>query len=140
MLLINIGSSLAVTILFGLTTGFLVLSYAILIATRIAGRLSCEKELLRVGKWSMGKWGLLVNCIAAPCSLFIVICQILPLFEPVEASTFPYLGPSIIFVLLLGVVDNLCRGNAFNPVRNIRVAKTIVEEDPTKVSYKPAVV
>ncbi|KAF2233590.1 amino acid transporter [Viridothelium virens] len=139
LLLINIGSSVALLIMFSLATGFLVLSYGLLIATRIAGRISRGHDI-RQGKWSMGKYGFLVNCIAAPPCFFIVLCQILPLFEPITASTFPYLGPSIAFVLLLSIVDNFCRGHAFNPIRNIRVANTIVEEDPTSASYRLAVV
>lgn len=125
--------------MFSLNTGFLVLSYTLLTIVRVAGRISRGREL-RQGKWSMGKWGFWVNCVAALSCTFIVACQLLPLFEPVEASTFPYLGPSILVVVLLGIVDNLCRGNAFNPIRNIRVAKKIVEEDPTKMSYQSAAV
>ncbi|KAI9661099.1 MAG: hypothetical protein M1821_009426 [Bathelium mastoideum] len=129
MLLTNIGSDIAIVVMFNLATGFLVLSYGVLILVRIAGRASRGSDIA-VGKWHLGKWGLQINCVAASCCIFIVTCQVLPLFEPVEASTFPYLGPSIAFVILLGGIDHCVRRHAFNPIRNIRVAKDIVEDEP----------
>ena len=139
MLLTNIGSSIAIVVMFNLATGFLVLSYGVLILVRIAGRVSRGSDLA-VGKWHLGKWGLYVNCVAAPCCIFIVTCQVLPLFEPVGASTFPYLGPSIAFVILLGGIDHCVRRHAFNPIRNIRVAKDIVEDEPATQHSQYAVV
>ena len=139
MLLTNIGSNIAIVVMFNLATGFLVLSYGVLILVRLAGRVRRGSEIA-AGKWNLGKWGLYANCVAAPCCLFIVTCQVLPLFEPVEVSTFPYLGPSIAFVVLLGGVDHCVRRHAFNPIRNIRVAKDVAEDEPVTQRSQHAVV
>ena len=139
MLFINVGSSVAIVIMFTFSTGFLCLSYAIVLGVRIIARI-WDSDNLRLGKWSMGRWGLWANCIAGLASLFFVILQVLPLFEPIRAPSFPYLGPVIGFVMTLAIIDHLWRGKAFNPVANIRVAKEIVEEDMTAESYQIAAV
>lgn len=139
MLFINLGSSVAIVIMFTFSTGFLCLSYAVVLGVRIIARIT-NAENLRQGKWTMGKYGFWANCVAGPASLLMVVLQALPLFEPIQAPSFPYLGPVIVFVTVLAIVDHRCRGKAFNPVANIRVAKKLVEEDLAAESYQTAAI
>lgn len=99
--LINIGSSAAFNAIVSITIGGLFISYLIAILLMIRKRV--KREHIRMGPFSLGKWGLATNIIAA---CFLTISTVFSFFPPAVPVTLVTMNWScVVFggVVLMGL-------------------------------------
>lgn len=83
--LINIGSSVALQAIITLTISSLVSSYTITISCLLLKRI--RGEPLPYRRWSLGRWGGVVNALALMFLAPIFVFSFFPLATPIVAST-----------------------------------------------------
>lgn len=57
------------------------------------------------GPFSLGRWGLPINCVAVVYGIFIIIWLPFPPGLPVTAATLKWSGPIMGFVILFAISD-----------------------------------
>ena len=77
----------------------LYLSYAICILSMVLARLE-EGPGLKLGEWSLGRYGLAVNCAALAYTLYMMVWLPFPSTTPVDASTMNYCAIMVGFILV----------------------------------------
>lgn len=100
--LINIGSSIAFNAIISLTTSAYLSSYLLPITLMIIKRLRGEK--IKFGPWTLGRWGLPVNIVAACYTFITVIFAFFPPLVPIDAVSMNYACVVYGGVILLGIV------------------------------------
>ena len=68
-------------------------------------------EKIAYGPFSLGRYGLAVNCFAVVYGVFIIIWLPFPPFQPVTWVTMNYAGPIIGVVLILAITDWCINGH-----------------------------
>lgn len=99
--LLNIGSSIAFSVIVALSTLGLYQSYLIAISCMLYSRL---KGRIEPGGWSLGKWGLPINIFAIIYTSYIMVFLCFPSFLPVDATTMNYALPINAFVQIAAVI------------------------------------
>jgi amino acid transporter len=84
--LINIGSSVAFNAIISLQIVALMFSYAISISCVLYRRLA-HPELLPPARWSLGKWGVLINSVGLAYAIFAFFWCFWPGETPVDAES-----------------------------------------------------
>lgn len=100
--LINIGSSAAFNAIVSITIAGLFISYLIAILLMIRKRILHEH--VRMGPWTLGRWGLPLNIIAA---CFLIISTVFSFFPPAVPVTLVTMNWScVVFggVVIIGLV------------------------------------
>lgn len=115
--LINIGSSIALNAILSLSTLALYISYLIPISLLVMKRLRSEK--IEFGPFTLGRFGIWINCYAIVYEVFIVIFLPFPAATPVSAMTMNYAGPVFLGLVLIALADWIVRGRKFydGPIR-----------------------
>lgn len=99
--LLNVGSSIAFSVIVALSTLGLYQSYLIAIACMLYSRLQGRIE---PGGWSLGWWGLPINIFAIVYSAYIMVFLCFPSFLPVDATSMNYALPINAFVQIAAVI------------------------------------
>ncbi|ETN44186.1 uncharacterized protein HMPREF1541_10736 [Cyphellophora europaea CBS 101466] len=103
--LINVGSSAAYGAILSLATISLFTSYGIAIFSMLAARWRSHQgqQVLELGEWNMGRYGVFVNLFALLYTAYMAIFLPIPYSLPVTAVNMNYAGPifvaGLIFVL-----------------------------------------
>ncbi|RBR18918.1 uncharacterized protein FIESC28_05840 [Fusarium coffeatum] len=115
--LIQIGSEVAFTVLVSLSTLGIMSTYLLSIGCVLLKRIKGEQ--LPFARWSLGKFGLVINAFSVLYSLFIVILCCFPLTLPVDTATANW-APLIWFgVILIAAVAYVMHGRkAYTPPVN----------------------
>ncbi|EMC93957.1 hypothetical protein BAUCODRAFT_216276 [Baudoinia panamericana UAMH 10762] len=100
--LINIGSSVAFNAIVSLVVSSYLSSYLIPIVLMIMKRLRGER--VQLGPWTLGRWGLPINIIAAAYTLMTVIFTFFPVALPVTKETMNYSCVVYGGVVILGLI------------------------------------
>lgn len=90
--LINLGSTLAFNIIVSLSLLALLSSYTISIGCVLWRRV--RSQPLPPARWSLGRWGLVINALGFLYSLFAIIWCCFPVALPVDGSSANY-GPAL---------------------------------------------
>lgn len=98
--LLNIGSSIAFSVIVALSTLGLYQSYLMAIACMVYARIQGRLE---PGGWSLGRWGLPINIFAIVYSAYIMIFLCFPSFLPIDPTTMNYALPINAFVQLIAL-------------------------------------
>jgi len=118
--LINIGSTAAFNAFLSLATIGFYFSYAIPIVLFAMRRFS-KTNPIQFGPWNMGRFGLVVNILAAAFCFFLIIFLPFPPILPVTAVNMNYAAPIFIGVILFAIVDYAIRGHKkfTGPIREV---------------------
>ena len=106
--LINIGSMTAFQAFLSLALICHYTSYFLAISLLVFRRF--DKKDLPFGPWTLGRWGLAINCLALAYIVIITIFMVFPPYQPVSWNQMNYAGPIFGIVLLLCVVFWLIYG------------------------------
>lgn len=107
--LINIGSSVAFNAIISLQIVALMMSYAVSISCVLYRRV-VHPELLPSARWSLGKWGILVNAIGLAFVTFSFFWSFWPNAIPVNAQNFNWSVVLFVGIFLLSLVMYVVRG------------------------------
>jgi amino acid transporter len=115
--LIQIGSDVAFTVLVSLSTLGIMTTYLLSIGCVLLKRIRGEK--LPFARWSLGRFGLVINAFSVLYSLFIVILCCFPLSLPVDTATANW-APLIWFgVIVIAAIAYVVHGRkAYTPPVN----------------------
>ena len=117
--LINIGSAVAFNAVVSLTVASYLSSYAISIALMLYRRLNSPKDNpLVMGPWTLGRFGLPINCIALSYTTLTVVFSFFPVSLPVDKETMNYSVVVYGGVMMIGIAYYLLHGyRTFNGPR-----------------------
>lgn len=107
--LINIGSSAALNAILALTTVSLLTSYIIVIGCLLIKRL--RRQPLPCRRWSLGKFGGVVNAIALCYLLAIYAWMFFPVATPVEAESMNWAIVMFVGIMTIATVWYLVEGH-----------------------------
>lgn len=99
MSLINIGSNVAFNAMVSLSTVALVATYTLSIGCITIKRFG--KEPLPPARWSLGRWGIVINCLALAYSVWVLFWSFWPIETNVTSDEFNW--ASVLFVALFGL-------------------------------------
>jgi choline transport protein len=105
---INIGSTIAFNIIISLSLLALMSTYMLSIGCVALKRL--RRERLPPARWSLGRWGMPINCFATVYAGFAVIMACFPLSLPVDLNTANWAPAVWAGVILLSVVTYWLHG------------------------------
>lgn len=108
--LVNVGSSTALNAVLGLATTSLYISYIIPIAFIAIKRFRPNNDPIIFGPWTLGRWGMAVNCYAIVFGVFTCIFVPFPPILPVTAVNMNYCGPIFLGLVALLICDWFIRG------------------------------
>lgn len=105
--LIYIGSSTAFNAIVALTGLGLHVSYFFPILFFMLKKIKGE---VKMGPWSMGRWGIPVNIFTLVYLIFVIIWMPFPVELPVTATNMNYAGPVFLAILLMALADWIISG------------------------------
>jgi amino acid transporter len=119
--LINIGSATAFNAIISLQVCAIMMTYACSVACVLYRRVA-HPELLPTARWSLGKWGVPVNCIGLAYVSFTFFWSFWPNTTPVDLESFNWSVVLFLGVLAICLVMYVVKGrNVYNgPVTGIR--------------------
>jgi choline transport protein len=123
--LLNIGSTIAFSVIIALSTFGLYESYLLAIGCMLYARLQGR---LQDGGWSLGRWGVPINVFAMIYSAYVMIFLVFPSFLPVDATTMNYALPINVFVLLLALAGWFIWGKDNWPGLNKEIVDIVVAD------------
>lgn len=100
--LIYIGSSTAFNAIIALTGIALHISY---LCPILFFMLKKTKKQVKMGPWSMGRWGIPVNIFSLAYLIFVIIWMPFPTELPVTGTNMNYAGPVFLAILLGALAD-----------------------------------
>ncbi|RDW71023.1 hypothetical protein BP6252_07586 [Coleophoma cylindrospora] len=119
--LINIGSSVAFNAIISLQIVALMMTYCCSISCVLYRRI-VHPELLPFARWSLGRWGVLVNSIGVAYVTFSFFWSFWPNTTPVDVGSFNWSVVLFVAVFALCIVQYVLRGRKvyFGPVTTVR--------------------
>ena len=123
--LLNIGSSIAFSVIIALSTFGLYQSYLLAIGCMLYAR---SQGKLQDGGWSLGRWGIPINIFAMVYTAYVMVFLVFPSFRPVDATTMNYALPINAFVLLLALGGWLIWGKNKWPGLNKEIVDIVVAD------------
>jgi amino acid transporter len=107
--LINLGSDIAFHAIISLQVSALMMTYACSVACVLYRRLA-HPELLPKARWSLGKYGVLVNCLGLAYVSFVFFWSFWPTTTPVDLQSFNWSVVLFLGVLVCALVMYLVKG------------------------------
>lgn len=107
--LINIGSDVAFNAIISLNVVSLMITYTISIGCVMWRRIALP-ETLPYARWSLGRWGVLVNAVALSYSLFAFFWCFWPNSTPVDLETFNWAVVMFLGVFVVCMIYYFVRG------------------------------
>ncbi|KAF2178015.1 putative GABA permease [Zopfia rhizophila CBS 207.26] len=122
--LINIGSTVAFNAIISLQVVALMSTYTVSISCVLYRRIA-HPELIPTARWSLGKWGIPVNCIGLAYVFFTFFWAFWPNETPVNAENFNWAVLLFMSVFFMSLVMYLISGKKMykGPVTDIRAAR-----------------
>ena len=106
--LIYIGSSTAFNAIIALTGIALHISYFFPILFFMLKKMKRE---VKMGPWSMGRWGIPVNMFSLVYLIYVIIWMPFPVMLPVTGSNMNYAGPVFLVIVIGALADWVVSGH-----------------------------
>jgi choline transport protein len=103
IMLINLGSTLALEAILSLSTVALYLSYLMPITFFMIKR--WQGDIPTHAPFRLGKWGLPINLFALAFGIFMIIFLPFPTFLPLTWNTMNYAGPILGAIIIFSLID-----------------------------------
>ncbi|KAF2470504.1 amino acid transporter [Lindgomyces ingoldianus] len=122
--LINIGSTTAFNAIISLQVVALMTTYTVSIGCVLYRRIT-HPDLIPTARWSLGKWGVPVNCLGLAYVSFVFFWSFWPNETPVALDTFNWAVVMYVGVLVLSLLMYIFQGRkVYNgPVTEIRASR-----------------
>ncbi|KAF2807267.1 amino acid transporter [Mytilinidion resinicola] len=122
--LINIGSDVAFNAIISLQVVAIMISYMVSVGCVLYRRVFYP-EMLPTARWSLGRWGVLVNSLGLAYVTFTFFWSFWPTTTPVDVASFNWSVVMFVGVFIICIVMYFVQGKKvyFGPVKQIRAAR-----------------